>query len=440
MAGAIYLALCLPLSRLVKALERRQASLPGWSTRTAGWSRSIAPRCWRAIARIAVCPPVSRSRCWSGSAPPSGSWRAFSAASPIATRCAASARWRRRRRCFDATDARPSRSSRSSASTCRCRRVSPNLVSAILAIEDQRFYDHSGVDVVRVAGAALNNVRRGPGRAGRQHDHPAAGPAELPDARQDATPQAEGDRRSPRGSRASSPRTRSSSCISTRSTSATASTASRRRRSATSASTAAELDVAEAALLAGLVKSPSAYAPTVSLERARRPAQRRAPGDARRRRSIDKPPTTRAVKAPVQLDDALRRDEAYGQYFKEEVRRELVERFGWERVYQGGLKVYTTIDLDMQKAAEAEVARAHRRRSRSVRRSAQATPRRRRSAAGGAGRDRSAHRRSARDGRRPRLRAELVQPRDAGEAAARLGVQAVRLRRGARSAATRRPR
>ena len=49
--------------------------------------------------------------------------------------------------------------------------------------------------------------------------------------------------------------------------------------------------------------------------------------------------------------------EAYGQYFKEEVRRLLVERFGWERVYQGGLKVYTTVDLDMQKAAEAEVAR-----------------------------------------------------------------------------------
>ncbi len=47
---------------------------------------------------------------------------------------------------------------------------------------------------------------------------------------------------------------------------------------------------------------------------------------------------------------------AFGQYFKEEVRKQLVEQFGWERVYQGGLKVYTTIDLDMQKAAEAEVA------------------------------------------------------------------------------------
>jgi ABC-type antimicrobial peptide transport system permease subunit len=34
-------------------------------------------------------------------------------------------------------------------------------VNAILAIEDQRFYDHNGVDVVRVAGAALNNLREG---------------------------------------------------------------------------------------------------------------------------------------------------------------------------------------------------------------------------------------------------------------------------------------
>jgi penicillin-binding protein 1A len=58
------------------------------------------------------------------------------------------------------------------------------------------------------------------------------------------------------------------------------------------------------------------------------------------------------------LNDGLRHGEAYGQYFKEEVRKQLVQQFGWERVYQGGLKVYTTIDLDMQKAAEAEVMRS----------------------------------------------------------------------------------
>ena len=48
----------------------------------------------------------------------------------------------------------------------------------------------------------------------------------------------------------------------------------------------------------------------------------------------------------------------FGLYFKEEVRKQLVEQFGWERVYQGGLKVYTTIDPETQKAAESEVARA----------------------------------------------------------------------------------
>jgi len=34
-------------------------------------------------------------------------------------------------------------------------RISPYLISAILAVEDQRFFDHGGVDVIRVAGAAL---------------------------------------------------------------------------------------------------------------------------------------------------------------------------------------------------------------------------------------------------------------------------------------------
>jgi penicillin-binding protein 1A len=83
------------------------------------------------------------------------------------------------------------------------------------------------------------------------------------------------------------------------------------------------------------------------------------------------------------LDDGLRRGEAYGQYFKEEVRRFLVQRFGWERVYQGGLKVYTTVDLDMQKAARPK-SRAASLTSRSGRRE---KDHRHRSAAGSAGGD-----------------------------------------------------
>ena len=38
-------------------------------------------------------------------------------------------------------------------------RMSPHLVRAVVAVEDQRFYDHAGVDFIRVVGAALNNLR-----------------------------------------------------------------------------------------------------------------------------------------------------------------------------------------------------------------------------------------------------------------------------------------
>jgi membrane peptidoglycan carboxypeptidase len=39
--------------------------------------------------------------------------------------------------------------------------MSPNLIRAIIAVEDQRFYSHHGFDLIRIASAALTNVRRG---------------------------------------------------------------------------------------------------------------------------------------------------------------------------------------------------------------------------------------------------------------------------------------
>src|SRR5262245_53700150 len=40
-------------------------------------------------------------------------------------------------------------------------RISPHLVQAILAVEDQRFFEHGGLDIVRVAGAFMKNIRAG---------------------------------------------------------------------------------------------------------------------------------------------------------------------------------------------------------------------------------------------------------------------------------------
>src|SRR5207248_1692147 len=110
----------------------------------------------------------------------------------------------------------------------------------------------------------------------------------------------------------------------------------------------------DAALLAGLVKSPSAYAPTVNMERAvgRRNIVLQAMLDTH---AIDRPAWQSARQAKVVLRDNLRTHEPHGQYFKEQVRRELIDRFGWDRVYQGGLRVFTTIDMSMQLAAEAVV-------------------------------------------------------------------------------------
>jgi 1A family penicillin-binding protein len=234
-------------------------------------------------------------------------------------------------------------------------RVSPHLVKAILAIEDQRFFEHGGLDVVRVAGAFLKNVR-----AGRTAQGGSTLTQQL--ARQSFLT-----------AEKTYSRKMKEVIVATR-----IETEFDKREilelylnkvyfgdglyGAEAASLgyfgkhAADLGLSEAALLAGLVKSPSSYAPTVNLERAlaRQKVVLQAMRDAH---VIDAAAHRAALNSPVQLTDALRNEEPFGQYFKEEVRKQLVERFGWERVYQGGLKVYTTLDLDLQKAAESEVAK-----------------------------------------------------------------------------------
>ena len=112
-----------------------------------------------------------------------------------------------------------------------------------------------------------------------------------------------------------------------------------------------DLTVDEAALLAGLIQSPSTYAPTVNLERAiaRRSVVLQTMVSSR---VIDQATADRAKQSAVRLKNALEIKETFGLYFKEQVRRELVERFGWQRVYRGGLRVFTTLDPDLQQDAE----------------------------------------------------------------------------------------
>ena len=233
--------------------------------------------------------------------------------------------------------------------------MSPNLTKAMLAIEDQRFYDHQGVDVIRVAGAFIANLREG---------NRAQGASTI-------------TQQLARLSFLTMEKTYSRKLQEIVLAALVENQYSKDQilelylnkvyfgaglYGAEAAARgyfgkhASELTIAEGALLAGLVKAPSNYAPTVNLERAikRRTVVLQAMLDSK---TIDQSTFDQANRARVVLSDGLRSEEPYGRFFKEHVRRELVARFGAERVYEGGLKVFTTIDLDMQRVADAEVQR-----------------------------------------------------------------------------------
>lgn len=241
-------------------------------------------------------------------------------------------------------------------------RVSPAVIDALLAIEDQRFFDHHGLDLRRVIGAAWYNLRAG---------HIVQGGSTL-------TQQLARSGLSPR--RTFSRKLREA-LIAVR----LEERYSKREILEAYLNTvyfgegyygveaaargyfgkpASELDVDEAALLAAVVRSPSLDAPCVSPERARirrnlvlrlmREQGRLAQAEYRT-----------AVAAPIPdashrtLGHDLRAGGASGNglYFEEELRRQLVAQFGNERVLRGGLRVYSTYDPAMQKAAAEAVTR-----------------------------------------------------------------------------------
>ncbi len=116
-----------------------------------------------------------------------------------------------------------------------------------------------------------------------------------------------------------------------------------------------DVNVAEAATLAALPKGPERYNPRRYPERA---VQRRNTvlELMRRAGAISKADASLARAYPLRL---ARRRGGTGEtapYFVEYVRRLLDEKFG-KQLYEQGLKVYTTLDLDLQGSAERALDR-----------------------------------------------------------------------------------
>jgi penicillin-binding protein 1A len=116
---------------------------------------------------------------------------------------------------------------------------------------------------------------------------------------------------------------------------------------------AKQLTLDEAALLAGLPKSPTYYSPISH------------PDHALKRRNlvinsmledgmITAQQAAEARDLPLRLEVAHDPD-SLAPYFVEEIRRYLESKYGSDQVHEGGLKVYTSLNMDMQRAANRAV-------------------------------------------------------------------------------------
>jgi penicillin-binding protein 1A len=118
------------------------------------------------------------------------------------------------------------------------------------------------------------------------------------------------------------------------------------------------LDPAEAALLAGMIASPTAYSPVLN-----------PPAALERRNLVLEKMRDLDLLSPVQYRTARERalpsrDQinpprkiSKSPYFSSWVEEQLVERYGTGTTFGGGLDIRTSLDLDLQAAAEQAVSR-----------------------------------------------------------------------------------
>src|SRR5690606_14797440 len=116
-----------------------------------------------------------------------------------------------------------------------------------------------------------------------------------------------------------------------------------------------EIDLPEAALLAGIPNGPAYFSPYLSMD-----------GALRRRNLVLRRMLDGGYLSQAEYEAAVateikvvgeRRTQTQAPYFVRYINRELQQKLGFEAnfVYGGGLKVYTTLDLDIQKAAEQAI-------------------------------------------------------------------------------------
>ncbi|MBV8259258.1 MAG: PBP1A family penicillin-binding protein [Actinobacteria bacterium] len=232
--------------------------------------------------------------------------------------------------------------------------ISPWLKQAIVATEDKRFWEHRGVDLRGIARAVVADLRGRPVQGGSTITQQFVKNALTGDTRTIVRKLKEAALAWQLEQRWSKERILTA-YLNTIYFGNGAYGAERAARTYFGHS-AAKLTLSEAALLAGIPEDPSAYDP-VRHPAAARARRRLVLGLMLQQKVIQPYQYAIAVDAPMPKPEDVHLSGVQGvaPYFGEYVKAQLIAKLGARRVFGGGLRVRTTIDLRLQKLAQKAV-------------------------------------------------------------------------------------
>lgn len=235
-------------------------------------------------------------------------------------------------------------------------KMSNYIKDAILAVEDKRFYDHQGVDYIRIIGAFIADVKAGNKEQGAstitmQYIRNVYFAPEKTFMRKinEAVMAIQLEKKYTKDKILEMYLNTIYFGVGTYGV--------EKASQAYFGISANDLNLQQAALLAALVKAPSIYNPYSDIKKAqdRRNLVLKLMYEQQR---IDKEQYLNAISSPVELnkDTQLAEDEQQNQiapYFIDYVKQQLYEKkFTDYDVFKGGLRIYTTLDIGLQEKAE----------------------------------------------------------------------------------------
>jgi penicillin-binding protein 1A len=237
--------------------------------------------------------------------------------------------------------------------------VPKRLQNATIAIEDENFYEHDGVDYSAIVRAAIENVE-----AGEVTQGGSTLTQQLVRNLYIEDPEDTLERKIIEAQLAMDYEEQYSKDEILEQYLNTASYGTTDGRTAVGVQAASEvffnkdvgdLDVKEAALLAGLPQAPTDYNPFLNAEGAkqRRNQVLRAMAE---HGYLDPAKATALAEEGLGLERGFLYESREQQYFFDFVQQQLIDEYGVKTVRDGGLKIHTTLDPQLQQAAEEAIA------------------------------------------------------------------------------------